>query len=635
MRTTAPLPGKICASTVSMSPPTDVQTRPLTTPTRGFSRARAIVYVAGPRYLLRSSGLTTVFSPKRPPFLSAASTTLRKILPMKRSSPRTPASRVQKRMMREIDLFGLEARGAELLRNQMMLGDVKLLLLGVARKRDHLHAVKKRRRNVVAVGSGHEHHVGEIHRNLHVVVGERIVLLRIEHLKHGRRRIAAPIRTHLVDFIEQEERIAHARADHALDDLAGHRSHVGAAMPADFTFIAHAAQGHAHELASRRTSDGLAERSLADAGRPHEAENRRLHLAHALLNGEILKDPLLHLFKAGMILVKNAGRRVKVARDAGLLRPRIVRERLDVVAHHDGLGAHRRHLAQAAKLVAGGLVGILGHLRIGDALFKVGVFVLGAVAGVAELLADGLHLLVEVVIALVLLHLALDAAIDAGLKLQHITLVEQMLNCELKTLHEVGFFKDAHLFGRLAGRLTANKVDQALGVALRLKARILVVLAAHLGKILPFADQAASLRLNRASIGDDGLKARRAGHKHAVALLKRIELIAHKPLHEHLGSAVGEREELHDGRKRPDLIAVLLLGTVHIRVFLRDDENVFGFGVIGLARGVNRHRASHEDRGERRGEDHHVSHGNGRHFDVFGVLGNPVDLVIQICSPNE
>ena len=128
------------------------------------------------------------------------------------------------------------------------------------------------------------------------------------------------------------------------------------------------------------------------------------------MHGKIFKDALLHLFKAGVILVKNAGRRIKVAGDAGLLRPRIVRKRFDVVAHHDGFGAHCRHLAQAAKLVAGGLVGILGHLRVVDALFKVGEFVVHAVAGVAELLADGLHLLVEVVVALTLLHLALDAA---------------------------------------------------------------------------------------------------------------------------------------------------------------------------------------------------------------------------------
>jgi hypothetical protein len=59
----------------------------------------------------------------------------------------------------------------------------------------------------------------------------------------------------------------------------------------------------------------------------------------------------------------------------------------------------------------------LGELGLLDALFELASLV-AAVLAVAELLLDRLHLLVQVVLALRLLHLALDARADALLDLQ-------------------------------------------------------------------------------------------------------------------------------------------------------------------------------------------------------------------------
>ena len=63
------------------------------------------------------------------------------------------------------------------------------------------------------------------------------------------------------------------------------------------------------------------------------------------------------------------------------------------------------------------LAGFLGQLGLGDLLFEIGELV--ATFVVAELLLDRLHLLVEIILALGLLHLALDARADALLDLQH------------------------------------------------------------------------------------------------------------------------------------------------------------------------------------------------------------------------
>ena len=51
---------------------------------------------------------------------------------------------------------------------------------------------------------------------------------------------------------------------------------IGAPMPAQFGFVVHAAEAHAPNLTAERAGDGLAERSLANAGRPDKEQNRNL-----------------------------------------------------------------------------------------------------------------------------------------------------------------------------------------------------------------------------------------------------------------------------------------------------------------------------------------------------------------------
>ena len=76
-------------------------------------------------------------------------------------------------------------------------------------------------------------------------------------------------------------------------------------MAADLGLVAHAAERHAHELASGRLGDRFAERGLADAGRPDQAQDRPGQLVGALLHREVLDDALLDLLEAEMVGVEN------------------------------------------------------------------------------------------------------------------------------------------------------------------------------------------------------------------------------------------------------------------------------------------------------------------------------------------
>ena len=101
------------------------------------------------------------------------------------------------------------------------------------------------------VGGGDEQHVAQIERLAEVVVAERRVLLRIEHLEQRRGRIALEARRELVDLIEHEHRVARAGLAQALDDVAGQRADVGAPVAADLRLVVHAAEARAHELQVR------------------------------------------------------------------------------------------------------------------------------------------------------------------------------------------------------------------------------------------------------------------------------------------------------------------------------------------------------------------------------------------------
>src|SRR4051812_19447517 len=105
------------------------------------------------------------------------------------------------------------------------------------------------------------------------MVTERDVLLGVQDLEERRRRVAAEVHAHLVDFVEEEHRVRGTGFLQRLDDLARERADVSAAVAADLGFVTYAAQRTTYELLVQRAGDGLGERGLADAGRPGEAED--------------------------------------------------------------------------------------------------------------------------------------------------------------------------------------------------------------------------------------------------------------------------------------------------------------------------------------------------------------------------
>src|SRR6267143_5822374 len=203
-----------------------------------------------------------------------------------------------------LEILGLEPVGLELLRDQEALRDLDFLELEVAGQPDDLHAVEQRRRNrVERIARGQEHHLGEREVHFQIVVVERVGLLGVQNLQQRRGRVAPEIGAELVDLVEEEHRVHRPGPLHGLDDPPGHRPDVGAPVPADLRLVANPAERHTYEFPPERAGDGLAERRLADARGPHEAEDRTLEAAGELEHRQVLDDPLLDLLEPVMVLV--------------------------------------------------------------------------------------------------------------------------------------------------------------------------------------------------------------------------------------------------------------------------------------------------------------------------------------------
>src|ERR1700691_2324933 len=331
---------------------------------------------------------------------------------------RVVADEILQRVVGDRPFRRLKAMRLDLFRYQVAPRDLDLFVLGVAGNADDLHAVHQRLRHAQRVGRGDEHHVRQIVIDLEIMVVEGSVLLGIEHFQQRRRRIAAPIGAELVHLIQQEERVRCLRLLHALNDLAGHGTDIGSAVTADFSLVAHAAQRHAHETAPGGPGHRLAERGLAHAGRTDQAQDRPLHLAHAVLHRKVFEDAFLDLLEAVMIVVEHAFGGEYVALHLGAVLPGNRQQPVEIVAHHRRLGRHRAHGAKLLHLAQRLVARLFGEFGLVDALFELGEFV-AAVLALAQLLLDRLELFVEVVLALSLLHLALDARADALLDLEN------------------------------------------------------------------------------------------------------------------------------------------------------------------------------------------------------------------------
>ena len=169
----------------------------------------------------------------------------------------------------------------QFLRYEVMPCDLHLLLRDISAELNYLHSVEQRSwYGVQVVCRGNEHNVREVIVEVEVVVVEGIVLLRVEHLEQCRRRVSVDgCLRYLVDFVEDEHRIAGARLLYALYDTSRHGTDVSPAVSAYLRLVVQSSERYAHILSLQRLGDALSERSLSHSRWPVEAEYGAFEIA--------------------------------------------------------------------------------------------------------------------------------------------------------------------------------------------------------------------------------------------------------------------------------------------------------------------------------------------------------------------
>ena len=351
------------------------------------------------------------------------------------------------RLGREVDHLGFEAVLLDLARDEVLLGDRDLFLLGVAGQLDDLHAVQQRAGDgVELVGGADEEHLRQVERLVEIVVAEGVVLLRVEGLEQRGRGVAAEVASELVDLVEHEDRILHLNPLEVLDDLSGQRANVGAAMAPDLGLVVHTAERDAREFAVQCPRDRPAERGFAHTRRSDEAQDRALHVGFQTAHGEVIQDAVFHLLQAVVVLIEELLRLEDVDLAGAGLRPRQHGQPLDVVAGERVVGRRRVHAAEAGKLLERVHLDLFGHAGGLDLGLEVGDVLLGVVE-VAEFLLNRLQLLAQIVVALRLLHGILDLVLDLVAELLDFELLGEVFVDALQAGGDVGGFEELLLVG--------------------------------------------------------------------------------------------------------------------------------------------------------------------------------------------
>jgi hypothetical protein len=254
--------------------------------------------------------------------------------------------------------------------------------------------------------------------------------------------------------------------------------------------------------------------------------------------------------------------------------PRDGDEPVDVVAADGRLGGHGRHHPQFLDLLLRLLVRLLAHPALLDLLLE--LVELGAsLLAVPQLLLDRPHLLVQVELALVLLHLLLDAAPDPPLDLEDLDLGLHQQQQLLEPLRVGLELQHRLLLGDLDGKLGREGVGQARRIVDPgdLRREVLRDLLAELGEILEGGVDVADHRLGRRSGERRG--DRLLGAHLEVPVIREVvdDLGPQAPLHQDLDGAVGELEHLDDVADRADPVDLVLFRLVRGRVDLGGEED--------------------------------------------------------------
>ena len=342
-----------------------------------------------------------------------------------------------------------------------------------------------------------------------------------------------------------------------MNDASWDGADVGAPVAPDLRLVAHAADRDPDELATEGAGDRLAERRLADARRPNEAQDRPLRVGIQRPHREVLEDPLLDRLEIVVVAIEDFARGLEIEAVLRHAAPREGREHIEVGAGDLVLGGLRRHLPEPLQLAVGHLLPLRGELRLLETVRE--LLELVVPLPFPQLLADHLELLAQHVLALILVEAGLHLFLDLRADLEHLQLLHEKLAEPLEP--------PRHVVDREQLRLRRQREIEVGGDEVRQLARLgdadehFVQLGAEVGRDVDHArelrDDGALQRFGARvleQVLDEGLA---AGHQPLLALRDVVQPGALEPLHHDAHRAVAQLQHPHDRAERADVVELV------------------------------------------------------------------------------
>ena len=245
----------------------------------------------------------------------------------------------------------------------------------------------------------------------------------------------------------------------------------------------------------------------------------------------------------------------------------------------------------------------------------------GVLVALAQFLLDRLDLLVEVVLALALLHLPLHAAADALFDLQDVDFALEDAEQVLEALADVAHLEDLLLLLELQRQVRGDRVGEPAAVVdaghRRQDFRRNLLVELHV--LVELREQRTPHRLDLVRTAGVGRQVGRQ-RRHVFALVDdTVDARALRAFDQHLHGAVGQLQHLQHRGDAADRVEILGRRIVLGGRFLRDEQDV----LAGVHRDVERldgFRAPDEQRDHHVREDHDVAQREQRQRS--GVGGN-------------
>ena len=308
-----------------------------------------------------------------------------------------------------------------------------------------------------------------------------------------------------------------------------------------------------------------------------------------------------------MILVEGQFGLGQILFDLGLVLPGHRNHPIDVAAHHGGFGGHRRHHLELAQLAQHLLLGLSRHARLFHLLFQT-VELIRRLFELTELFLDRLHLFVEIVLALALLHLLLDARPDALLNLQQIHLRLHHGHQEHEAFGDLGQLQNFLFVFNLERHVGRHGVSQTSGIINRgdrcqhLRRDLLVELDVTLKLTDGRTDQNFLFLF-----GDgDGLAQSSLPDEEATLLAELLQLGPLGAFNQNLDGAIRQLQQLQYVGDGADPVKIVKSGLISSRLFLGHQQNAF-FLLHGCFQAANGFFAPDKQRDDHVRIDHHIT----------------------------